>query len=83
MAKVFELDNVLLYRSRLLSLRQAFRSDSSRLGGKVAPLAVDDARLAIAADDQRSKATVEELLGEPARRASAQSADRRRSFNLD
>lgn len=54
--------NLLLYRSRLLSLEQGFKAVSSRLGADIRPLVFDDGRLAIDVDDERSKQMVEELL---------------------
>lgn len=62
MMDAFGLLNLLLYRSRLLSLKQAFGAVSRRLGVAVTPLVFDDGRLAIDVDDARSKAMVEELL---------------------
>lgn len=62
MVKLVGLLNLLLYRSKLLSLQQAFRVLSSRLGVDVRPLVFDDGRLAIDVDDLRSKRMVEELL---------------------
>ncbi|QYU68888.1 NTP transferase domain-containing protein [Leptolyngbya sp. 15MV] len=62
MAKAFGVLNLLLYRSRLLTLEQAFRAVSMRFGVTVKPLVFDDGRLAIDVDDERSKQMVEELL---------------------
>lgn len=62
MMGAFGLLNLLLYRTRLLSLQQSFRAVSRRLGVAVAPLVFDDGRLAIDVDDARSKEMVEDLL---------------------
>ena len=62
MMKAFGVVNLLLYRLKVRSLRQAFRSISRRLGVRVKPLVFGDGRLAIDVDDERSKQMVEELL---------------------
>lgn len=62
MVQAVGLVNLLLYRSKLLSLQQAFRALSSRFGVKARPFIFDDGRLAIDVDDERSKRMVEELL---------------------
>jgi GTP:adenosylcobinamide-phosphate guanylyltransferase len=62
MMAAFGVVNLLLYRLKILSLRQAFRSISRRLGVRVTPLVFGDGRLAIDVDDERSKQMVEELL---------------------
>jgi GTP:adenosylcobinamide-phosphate guanylyltransferase len=62
LVKAFGVVNLLLYRSKILSLHQAFRSVSRRLGVNITPLVFDDGRLAIDVDDERSKKMVEDLL---------------------
>lgn len=62
MHRAFGLLNVLLFRAKLLTLNQAMRSISKRIGANVQALVLNDGRLAIDVDDQRSKEMVEELL---------------------
>lgn len=62
--RAFGFLNLLLFRSRLLTLDQAFRAISRRLGVGIEPLLFGDGRLAIDVDDERSKKMVEELLRE-------------------
>jgi len=60
--RAFGLFNLVLLRMKVLTLDQSLRAVSKRLGVKVRPLVLNDGRLAIDVDDQRSKEMVEELL---------------------
>ncbi len=73
MMKAFGAFNLLLYRMKVLTLRQAFASISRRLGVRIVPLVLEDGRLAIDVDDARSKQMVEELLA-PSQAGAAPSA---------
>ncbi|MEA3008508.1 MAG: hypothetical protein QOJ91_200 [Sphingomonadales bacterium] len=63
MQRSFGTLNLILFRLKALTLRQAFGRISQRLGVRITPLVLSDGRLAIDVDDQRSKEMVEELLG--------------------
>lgn len=60
--KAFGLVNLILFKLKALSLKQTFASVSSRLGVKVQPLVLEDGRLAIDVDDERSLRMTEDIL---------------------
>jgi GTP:adenosylcobinamide-phosphate guanylyltransferase len=60
--RAFGLLNLVLFRLKVLTLKQAFGAASRRLGVKVRPLVLADGRLAIDVDDERSRKMAEELL---------------------
>lgn len=60
--QTFGLLNFLRYRTRLWTVEQLLRSVSRRLKVRIRPLVLDDGRLAIDVDDERSLQMVEELL---------------------
>lgn len=61
--KTFGLLNLVLFRFKLITLEQACARISRRFGVKIRPLVLDDGRLAIDVDDERSLRMTEEILG--------------------
>ena len=65
-AKAFGLKNLILFKLKALTLKQAFASLSSRLGVRVQALVLEDGRLAIDVDDERSLRMTEDILRQDA-----------------
>jgi GTP:adenosylcobinamide-phosphate guanylyltransferase len=62
MLKSFGPVNLLLFRTKMLTVEQALRAVSKRLGARVRPLVLNDGRLAIDVDDERSMEMVKDIL---------------------